>query len=67
MNPLVASAITIFALYVVCVIVYFVATNSEHVKTRVRLSAQKWNTMMREDEDEAPDWADEIKWRESIR
>lgn len=66
MNPLVAAGIAIFALYIVCVAFWFYATNNEHWNTKMRLRAQKLREIMQDDEDECPEWADPVKWRDSL-
>lgn len=67
MNPLVATGIAIFVLYIVCVAVWFYATNNEHCNTKMRLRAQRWREMMQDGEDDCPEWADKVKWRESLK
>ena len=67
MNPLVASAIIIFAVYIISVAIYFFLCHKEHVTTNIAIKAYELRERLSDDESEPPEWADKVKWRESLK
>lgn len=66
MNPLVLTACGITLLDIIATIIYLVRTDFGRICTKVRTTAYKAEQTFADAEASCPDWAEPVKWRESL-